>query len=119
MGESRIALQAATGLSPLCPPASACWPGDQAAAAGNVPPVTILAVTSLQPDLRVRTVRARMWLARNSFGALPHPARAMTLPVLALVRDRGDARNLGASCRSPGPAAEAGATLSAGVPAEQ
>lgn len=53
-------------------------------AAGNVPPVTILPVTSLQPDLRVRTVRARMWLARNNFVALPHPARAVTLPVLAL-----------------------------------
>lgn len=45
-------------LSPLCPQVSACWLGDQVVAAGNVPPVTLLAVASLQPHLRVRTMRA-------------------------------------------------------------
>lgn len=61
--ESGVALQAATGLSPLCPLVSACWLGDQVVAAGNVPLVTLPAVTSLQPHLRVRTTRAGMWLA--------------------------------------------------------
>lgn len=95
--ESRAALRAATGLSPLCPLVGARWLGDQAVVAGSVLPVTFPAVASLQPHLWVRTTRVGMWLAQNNFRALPRPAHEVMLPVLALWGS-GMPCNLRASC---------------------